>query len=187
MAGFDPTRAVRFDLPRGSVLAGGDERHVLLPCSALDDLVLVAGTEAAAAVGRALGGAIGKRIAARLGGAGGVRGASVESVVAEIAGELAVAGIGAASIERWGRALVVAVDRPAPSDLTFLASIVEGVLEAASSARVRCASLGREGTVARVLVGSDGAITRAQALLAGGVAWGEVLARLQGQGPRGGA
>ena len=47
MAGFDPTHSVRFDLPRGSVIAGGEERHVLLPCGALNDLVLIAGTEAA--------------------------------------------------------------------------------------------------------------------------------------------
>ncbi|MGO9711182.1 MAG: hypothetical protein ACLQBL_20135, partial [Polyangiaceae bacterium] len=68
LAGFDPTHSVRFDLPRGSVVAGGEVRHVLLPCSALDDLVLTAGTEAANTVGRALGASIGKRVAARLGG-----------------------------------------------------------------------------------------------------------------------
>ena len=66
MAGFDPTHSVRIDLPRGSVIAGGEERHVLLSCAALNDLVLVAGTEAATAVGRALGNSIGARAAARL-------------------------------------------------------------------------------------------------------------------------
>jgi hypothetical protein len=178
MAGFDPTHAVRFDLPRGSVTAGSDERHVLLPCAALDDLVLIAGPEAACSVGRALGSSIGKRIASRLGGADALRGSSIERVVTDIARELAVSGLGALSIERWGRALVIAVDRPAVADLAFLASILEGVLEGATDTPVRCASLGREGAIVRVLVASDSAITRARAMLNQGAAWGDVLARL---------
>ena len=83
MAGFDPTHAVRFELSRGRVVAGGDERSVVLPCAALDNLVLVAATEAAAAIGRAIGANVGQRIASRLGGAGGVRGASLERVMSE--------------------------------------------------------------------------------------------------------
>jgi hypothetical protein len=155
---------------------------VLVPCAALDDLVLIAGPEAAAAVGRALGASIGARIAARLGGTFGLRGASLERVVSELAGELCVVGLGSASMERWGRALVVAVDRPAVSDLPFLASILEGMLEAASGAPVRCVSLGRDGPVARVLVAGEAAVTRAKAMLDQGAAWGEVLGRLQAKG-----
>jgi hypothetical protein len=185
MSGFDPTHAVRFDLPRGSVTAGSEERHVLLPCAALDDLVLIAGTEAACSVGRALGASIGKRIAARLGGPSGLRGAAIERVVTDIARELAVTGLGAVSIERWGRALVVAVERPAVADLPFLASILEGVLEGASETPVRCLSLGREGVVVRVLVGSESAIERARGLLDRGTAWGDVLARLHPATARG--
>ena len=179
MAGFDPTHAVRFDLPRGSVTAGTDERHVLLPCAALDDLVLIAGTEAACAVGRALGSSIGTRIAGRLGGPDALRGTSIERVVTDIARELAVTGLGAVSVERWGRALVVAVERPAVADLPFLASIIEGVLVGASGAPVRCVSLGREGMVVRVLVASERAVGRARTMLDQGTAWGEVLSRLQ--------
>jgi hypothetical protein len=179
MAGFDPTHAVRFELPRGQVIAGDGERSVVLSCSVLDDLVLVAGTEAAGVVGRALGASIGRRIAARMGGARGVRIASLDEVVTEVAGELAVAGFGVASIERWGRALVVAVDRPAVRDLPFLASIVEGMLEGATDATVKCASLGRDGTMVRVLVASEDAAARAVALLDRGIPWGEVLVHLQ--------
>ena len=182
MAGFDPTHAVRFDLPRGSVTAGGEERHVLLPCAALDDLVLIAGPEAAGAVGRALGASLGKRVAARLGGASGLREVPIERAVSEMAGEMAIAGLGAASIERWGRAMVVAIERPAVADLPFLASIVEGMLEAASDAPVRCTSLGREGGVARVLVAAEPTVARARAMLDKGAAWGDVLARLQAKG-----
>ncbi|HEY2511141.1 MAG TPA: hypothetical protein VGI39_09805 [Polyangiaceae bacterium] len=182
MAGFDPTHAVRFDLPRGSVIAGGEERHVLLPCSALDDLVLIAGPDAAAAVGRALGTSIGKRMAVRLGGPRGLRGSTLEEVVSHMAGELAVIGLGAASMERWGRALVVAIERPAVSDLSFLAAIVEGMLEGAASASVRTTPLGREGALVRILVAGDAAVTRARRMLDEGRAWGEVLARLQPKG-----
>jgi len=182
MAGFDPTHSVRFDLPRGSVVAGGEVRHVLLPCTALDDLVLVAGTEAATTVGRALGTAIGGRIAARLGGAPNLLQASIAEVTQEMAGELATLGLGVASVERWGRALVIVIDRPAVADLPFLASIVEGVLEGASEAKVGCTSLGRDGTSVRILVAGESAITRARTMLETGVPWGDVLARLQRKG-----
>ncbi len=179
MAGFDPTHSVRFDLPRGSVVAGGEERHVLLSCAALNDLVLIAGTEAAAAVGRSLGSSIGGRIAARQGGAGALRTVPIDEFVRDMTGELATLGIGLASIERWGRALVVAVDRPAVADLPFLASIIEGMLEGASERPVRCISIGRDHGVARVLVASEGAVERARAMLEAGTAWGDVLMRLQ--------
>src|SRR5215469_14307836 len=106
MAGtsFDPTHAVRFDLPHGSVRAGGEEERVLLvPTSALDELVLSAPPEAVEALGRALGAAIGRRAASRMD----AKSASVEAFVTQLAGEAAIAGIGALSVERWGRALVV--------------------------------------------------------------------------------
>jgi hypothetical protein len=179
MAGFDPTHSVRFDLPRGSVVAGGEQRHVLVPCSALDDLVLTAGTEAAHSVGRALGASIGEQVARRFGGVAALRGASIADVVRELAGELATRGLGVASVERWGKALVIAVERPAVADLQFLASIVEGMLAAASEAKLSCTALGREAGTVRILVASDGAIARARAMLDAGSAWGDVLVRLQ--------
>jgi hypothetical protein len=182
MAGFDPTHSVRFDLPRGSVTAGGDERHVLLPCAALNDLVLIAGPEAAAAVGRALGTSIGHRIATRLGGTRELRATSIEGVLRDVTGELGTLGFGLVSVERWGRALVIVIDRPAVADLPFLASIVEGMLEAAGDAPVRCTSLGRDGTMVRVLVASEAAIARARRMLDTGTTWGEVLTRLQQKG-----
>jgi hypothetical protein len=182
MAGFDPTHSVRFDLPRGSVVAGGDERHVLLPCSALDDLVLTAGTEAAATVGRTLGAAIGEQVAERFGGIAALREAPIAQVVREMAGELATRGLGVASVERWGRALVVAVERPAVADLQFLAAIIEGMLAGASDAKVSCAPLGRDGGAVRILVGAERTIARARAMLDVGTPWGDVLVRLQKKG-----
>jgi hypothetical protein len=155
---------------------------VLLSCAALNDLVLIAGAEAAAAVGRALGTSIGLRIAGRRGGAAGLHRASIEDFVSEMAGELATLGIGLASIERWGRALVVAVDRPAVSDLPFLASIVEGMLEGASERPVRCLSLGRDTGVVRILVAGEVAVERTRRMLETGTAWTDALIRLQQKG-----
>jgi hypothetical protein len=190
MAGFDPTHSVRFDVPKGSVVAGGGERHVLVPCATLDDLVHTAGAEAAAAVGRALGAAIGERVVERLGGVAAVRARPAAEVVRELAGELATRGLGVATVERWGKAVVVAVERPAFADAQFLAAIVEGVLARAAEAvdppdgrpGVKCAPLGREGGTVRVLVGSEGMIGRARAMLGAGVTWGDVLVRIQQKG-----
>jgi hypothetical protein len=184
MAGptFDPRHAIRFDLQRGSVTAGASERQVVLSASALDDFVLIAGPEAAGAVGRMMGVTLGKRVAARLGGAAGVSDSSLETVVAHLGGELSLAGLGALSIERWGRAMVMLVDRPAVSDLAFLASILEGALEAATERPARCLALGRDNAMVRVLVASDAAVARARAWLEDGERWGDVLARLQPKG-----
>jgi hypothetical protein len=183
MAGFDPTHAVTFDLAHGTVTAG-DQRHVLLSSAVVDDFVLIAGPEAAAAVGRAFGMVMGRRLAVRRGGTLGVRAASVDEVVTDIAGELAVAGLGAAALERWGRALVVVIDRPAVSDLPFLASIVEGMIDAATGSMALCTSLGRDGTLARFLIAGARSTGRAREMLAQGSAWGEVVARLQAQAGR---
>ena len=87
-----------------------------------------------------------------------------------------------ASVERWGRALVVVVERPAVADLPFLASILEGMLESASETHVRCMSLGRDGATVRVLVAGELAITRARGMLDAGATWGDVLACLQRKG-----
>jgi hypothetical protein len=190
MAGFDPTHAVRFDLPHGSVVAGRGERHVLVPCATLDDLVLTAGTEAAMTVGRALGASIGERVAERAGGTTALRSAPLGDVVRDLAGELAVCGIGAASVERWGKALVVVVERPAFADLHFLASILEGLLDRARHApgsaegapQVRCLSLGRDGSAVRFLVATEATVVKARQLLGAGMPWGDVLTRLQPQG-----
>jgi hypothetical protein len=190
MAGFDPTHSVRFDLPRGCVVAGAGERHVLIPCTTLDDLVLTAGSEAATTVGRAFGASIGDRIADRFGGVSGLRATPIAEVVRELAGEIATRGLGVASVERWGRALVIAIERSAFVDGSFVAAIVEGMLERATSVALeegarpalRCTALGREGSTVRVLVAGQSAVTRARAMLDAGTAWGEVLVRLQHRG-----
>ena len=172
---FDPTHAVRFDLPHGSVRAGGDGDPVLLiPCAALDDLVLSAPTEAVEVLGRALGAAIGRRAAARL---EDPKAASIEGFITQLAGEGALAGVGVFGIERWGRALVIVIER-SPLVGTLLAPLVASAIEAASGRKVWTALLSRDEHAARVLVASERAIERVREALASGKAWGEALAML---------
>jgi hypothetical protein len=176
---FDPTHAVRFDLPHGAVRAGGDggERVLLVPTSALDDLVLSASPEAVEGLGRALGSAIGRRAAMRMDPAT----AGIDAFVTQLAGEAALAGVGALSIERWGHALVVVVD-DSPLSGALLAPLIAAAIEAASGRHVACALLSRDEKAARVLVGSDAGIVRIREWIAAGIPWGEALVKLHGGG-----
>jgi hypothetical protein len=176
---FDPTHAVRFDLPHGSIRAGGDggERVLLVPTSALDDLVLSAPPEAVEALGRALGAAIGRRAAARMD----PKTAPVDVFVTQLAGEVALTGIGTLSVERWGRALVVVVE-DSPLGGTLLAPIVAAAVSTASGRHLACALLSRDERAARVLVGSDAGVARVRAWIASGMPWGEALVKLHGGG-----
>ncbi|MGA7122432.1 MAG: hypothetical protein WBY94_20180 [Polyangiaceae bacterium] len=176
---FDATHAVRFDLPRGSVRTQGDDQRVLLvPAAALDDLVRSASPEAVEALGRTLGAAIGRRAAARM---GDPQEASMDAFVAQLAGEAAICGVGALSVERWGRALVIVVD-DSPLVGTLLAPLVSAALEAASGRRTWCALLSRDDRVARVLVGSEQAVGRVREWIASGMTWSEALTKLHGGG-----
>jgi hypothetical protein len=175
---FDPTHTVRFDLPQGSVRAGREGDPVLLvPCAALDDLVLSAPTEAVEILGRALGSAIGRRAAARL---ADPKTASVEAFVTQLAGEGAVSGVGVLSIERWGRALVVVLEK-SPLVGTLLAPFVASAMEAAFGRKVWTLLLARDERAARVLVASERAVERTREAIASGRSWGEALAKLHGE------
>jgi hypothetical protein len=178
---FDPTRAVEFDLPRGAV-EGSGERLLVVPATLLAELAHQVGGAAAVVAARAIGAACGTRAAARLGGAEGVRAASVEDALSHLAGELAVCGVGALRLERWGRALVVVVEHCAIADDACLEALVEGAIGAAVERDVRAATLAREAGEARVLVASEGAIERAKTGLASGGSWGDVLVRIQARG-----
>jgi hypothetical protein len=175
---FDPTHAVRFDLPRGSVRAGGEgDRVLLVPTAALDDVVLSAPPEAVEALGRALGAAIGRRAAARM---GDPQSAPIDAFVTQLGGEAAISGVGLLSIERWGRALVVLVE-DSPLVGTLLSPLVASALEAAVGRRVWCTLLSRDEHVARILVGSERAVGRVREWIASGHAWGEALFMLHAQ------
>jgi hypothetical protein len=175
---FDPKKAVTFDLPNGQVRlteASDNERAVIVPAAALATVVAAAGETASRELGRSLGRTLGGRVAGRI---GNVREAKLDDVLGELATELAIVGLGTMAIERWGRALVVAIDRAPIENDPFLAAVVEGMLAAASGRELRTVPLSREGTRLRVLVGNVASIERVVSWLAEGTAWGEALTRL---------
>lgn len=174
---FDPTGAVRFDLRAGSASDSQGARLVLVPSDALELL----GAEALTAIGLHMGRACGARVAARLGGDDVVRSSSLEVAVAHLAGELAVAGVGAVHVERWGRAMVVIVSNPCVADDAFVGAVLAGALSAASGREVTAAALGREqGGEARYFLGSAATAERVEELVAAGKGYAEVVAILQG-------
>jgi hypothetical protein len=174
---FDPTRAVRFDLPSGNVRTERDDgRVVLVPKAALDDLLRSAPLEAVDALARALGAAIGRRAASSMGDPQSV---SIDAFVAHLAGEAAIAGLGVLGVERWGRALVVSIE-DFPLVETMLGPFVASALEVASSRRVWCTLLSRDDRAARVLVASEQTAGRVRDWIASGVAWGEAVVKLHG-------
>lgn len=173
---FDPTGAVRFDLRSGSASDSRGERLVLVPSAALDLL----SSEALGKIGEHIGRSCGARVAARLGGDSGVRAAEVETVISHLAGELAIAGVGAVHVERWGRALLVVVSNPSISDDAFVGAVLGAALSAASGREVTAAALGREGGEARYFLGSSATSERVRGLVVEGKGYAEIVASLQG-------
>ena len=174
---FDPTHAVQFDLSRGNVRTKRDDDRVLLvPMAALDELLRSVPAPAVEAMGRAIGAAIGRRAAMSL---RDPQNASVEVFTSHLAGEAAIAGIGALSIERWGRALVVVIEN-SPLEGRLLATVVASAIEVASGRRAHCALLSRDDRCARIFVGSEQAVDRIRTWVASGVPWSEAVVRLHG-------
>ncbi len=183
---FDPSKAVTFDLNQGLVHVEGEPPCVLVTAAALVALAAAAGAEATAAFAATLGEAMGRRVAGRLSGEG-VTGASVFAVVEHLGGELALAGLGSLTLERWGRAAVLVIDQSpleAKGD-AILEGILAGAVVAAAGRSARALHLGREGARSRFLLGSDVGVTRVRGWLAEGVPWAEALVRLHA--PRGDA
>ena len=172
---FDPTHALRFDVPRGSVHTSGDMRVVFIPAEALDELARSDLPGVIEGMGNLVGRAIGKRLAARLGAR--ATSGTVEEFVTELAGELAVAGYGAVRLERWGRALVVVVERSA-LPTRMIAPLVGAAVENATGREVWSALLMHDDVATRVLVSSRSAIAHVRDWLEAGVAWGDALSRL---------
>ncbi len=175
-APFDPNGAVRFDLKNGAASDSRGARLVLVPSEALAAL----GGDALAELGAAIGRACGGRVAARLGGDGGVRAAPLELVVTHLAGELAIAGIGAVHVERWGRAMIVVVANASVDDDALLGGVLAGALSVSAGRDVSAAAVGRDGASARYFLGKKATAERAESLAASGRGFAEIIATLQG-------
>lgn len=142
------------------------------------DLALAAPSEAAEALGLSLGSAIGRRAAVRLGDS---RGSSLEEFVTQLAGEVALAGMGVLSVERWGRALVIVLE-DSPLLGMLLVPFVTAALEGASNRKVSGVLLAHGPRAARVLVSNERAVDRVRGWIASGVAWADAIAKLHGGG-----
>ena len=121
---------------------------------------------------------MGSRVARRLGGADGVRDASLESVINAVAMETSVAGLGAFGVERWGKAMVLAVEHAPRLGGHFIAALFEGIVEASTGARVTCALLSPD-PMQRLLVARRETVERVRELIGEGVSWAEALSRIQ--------
>ncbi|RYE82203.1 MAG: hypothetical protein EOO75_21055 [Myxococcales bacterium] len=177
---FDPTKAVTFDLARGLVRLDDDSARLLVPAAALLALVKAAGPAASEAFGRALGEPLGERVARRLSGSQALRASSPDVVLDHLSGEMAVIGLGTLSIERWGRALLLVVDRSPlaqDNDASLLTQVLEAALHQATGRPVKCVLLSG-GAQSRFLITGDAAARHAREWIASGMSWGEVLARL---------
>jgi hypothetical protein len=183
---FDPSKAVTFDLTHGLVHLEGAPPRLLVPADAILRLARAAGPAAAAAFGRSSGEAMGARVRSRL--AAGE--ASIEAVVEHLGGELALAGLGSLSVERWGRALVMVIDQSplgAEGDALIEAALAAAVAGTAGKS-ARAILLGREGVRARFLIGGHAGVEKVRAWLAEGLSWGDALVRLHApSGPGGDA
>src|SRR5579863_9437366 len=173
---------VRFDLTTGQVNAGGDDRVVMIPLAALDELAQTAGVAAASRFARSVGMGIGRRLARRLD--GGALGASLEAFVSGLALEVAVSGWGALSIERWGKAMVIVVEHAPAKEPSIVAALVEGSIAVAAGREVHGVALAGA-SPARVLVTGRDAAERARRWTTEGVVAAEVIARLHQGGPSG--
>jgi hypothetical protein len=187
---FNPNEAVTFDLAYGHVHLDGAPSRVLVPAGALAALCQAAGEDDTANLGFAMGDAMGKRAATRVSAdandrQAAVRAASLERVMDELAGELALAGLGALSAERWGRALVLVVDRSPLGEEgdVLLAEVLRAALKAAAGRDNRVLPVGHEGERARFLVVSAAAVEGVKRRLREGAGWAQVVAALQHGGP----
>lgn len=173
---FDPTHAVTFDLAHGLVHLEDAPKRLLVPGGALAALAASSSAEARTAFARALGGPLGTRTLRRL---GDPKGVSVDVVVDHLGGELALAGLGTLSIERWGRALILVIDQSPLSDATeLLGGVLAAALDAATGREVSIVSLMHDATRSRFLIASAATAERARGLLTSGTSWGDTLVRL---------
>ncbi len=182
---FNPTEAVTFDLQFGHIHLDGAPTRVMVPAAAVVALCQAAGEEETSAFGHAIGEAVGRRVGVRLAGGSAnrhdaARKAGIETVISQLAGELAVLGIGSTKAERWGKALVLVVDQsPFGEDGDgLLGQILESAIHALVDRPARVVKLQRDGSRVRFLTVSGAAIQGVRERLDAGEGWGDVIASL---------
>lgn len=172
---FDPTHGVVFDLSQGAVRPQGADRAVLVPAAALAKLTEFLDDEAAAALGRALGAAAGAQVATALGGVERASVAPLQELTDELAGRVALAGLGVLSTETWGKTLVAVVENSPLQERALVAAMVEGLFQSATGRQVKALVVDEEGRALRVLVAAGPVIEKAQAALKAGQSFGTLM------------
>jgi hypothetical protein len=178
---FDASKAVTFDLSRGQIQKEGSDARLLVSATALVALCRAAGLDAASTFARATGQSIGGAIAARFERAGSdVSAAAIDTVIEHLSGELAVAGFGRLSAERWGQALVLIVDYGPATEAgdELLRSLLGAAVAGAARLDLECVRLAREGERARFFIAGRKGAEKVRQWLGSGVSWGEALVRL---------
>lgn len=188
---------VRFDLERGRVTLRdqsgvSDERssRALIPVDALAALCRGVPPDAVVDFGRGIGTDLGRRLAERL--AGQLPGASPQTILDVLGGEVALLGLGSLRLELWGRALVFALEESAllqasPGDTNdpstrLLAAVIEGAVARGLGRDACVLPIARNRDELRLLICSRTAETRVRSWLADGCHYGEALARLNETG-----
>jgi hypothetical protein len=181
---FDPAQALKIDLSRGQLTLLGSSGRFLVPVDGLIDLLAACSPEAICAFGAGMGTDIGRRIVDRLGSA--IERASVELYIEHLAGELALAGLGSLSVERWGKALVLRVEglRDAEPLESVMISLIEAAIQRSLSRDVAVMRISKERGDLRLLILGRHAQSRVEQWLTEGLSYGDVLIKLhQGAGP----
>jgi len=178
---FDPSYALEFDLGRGQIRLANAAERVVVPCDALLALCQGASEEAVRDFGRRLGTEAGRLMNDRLGEAWR---ASLETVVEHLGGELALMGLGSLALERWGHALVLTFSHSAlgAAGDFLLGSVLEGAMQRSFGRDVVAIKLSRDTDQVRFLIAGHAGASKVYHWLSEGMAWGDALSRLAGQG-----
>jgi hypothetical protein len=174
---FDPTRAVVFDLNRGQVALSGGGSVLLVPTQAITELCGELEPASVRQLGVSFGKQAGARVRARLG-ASAVP--SLEVIVDQLGGELALAGLGSLAIERWGQALVVRIENCplGPQGQELMSAYIESALYAVVAREVIALGLERKSQSFRLLLCGKAASVRVKGFLSSGGSWGDALVAL---------
>jgi hypothetical protein len=186
MASFNPQRSVLFDLGQGAVRLTAGEPQVLVSASVI--AALADAHPDPRPLGRALGGEIAERAILRVrrgppppGSPEGLRAYDLREVVELVGGEMALVGLGNLRVERWGAALVFALE-PCALDARadrLLEGVIEGAVAGAGGRIVHAAIIDRDEKWARFLVANDAVAARAAEMHRAGTAFPEILATIQ--------
>lgn len=180
---FDAQGAVTFDLSRGLVRLRGESPQVLIPAD-----LLVAACEGGAAdqLGARMGTSLAARLRERL---GDTVNQPHEVVFEQLAGELALAGLGALRLERWGAAVVFVLGACPLGRCSeiFVEALLVTALVDIGQRELAVVSLGRSGDDSRYAVLAPTVATQLRRKLEVGEAWHALLAGLRPDGDSHGA